>query len=112
MCKKKESSPFWKLLEDIINAIKQEVVTPFGRVNLIVDIVLAAIVVLVFSADRIERFFIIFLSERTPELLKYLSEAETFHAFLVFAFFSILCVIFMFLLIRAGLFQASNKKHD
>ena len=97
MCKNKEAHNFWSLLKLISKLIKDEVTTPFGRVNLVSDLVLAAVVVAIFTVDTIERIAITVVSIWNQKIMEYLSNADTLIAFIILIVFFAVCLLFLFL---------------
>ena len=70
MCKNNEAPNIWSLLNLVSHLIKSEVSTPFGRVNLVSDLVLAAVVVAIFTVDTIEHVSIAFVSIWNQEIFE------------------------------------------
>lgn len=59
------------------------------------DIVLAAVVVAIFTANTFETITIAIVSIWNPAIIEYLSSADTLTAFILLAVFSVLCLIFV-----------------
>lgn len=97
MCKDKETHNFWFLLNQIVKTIKSEVTTTFGRVNLISDLVLAAVVVAIFTVDTIEHVAITVVSIWNKEIMEYLSSADTLTALIILVCFFVTCLTFLFI---------------
>lgn len=87
----------WSLLNRVLNVIKSEVTTVAGRVNLISDLVLAAVVVAIFTADALERIAIAFASIWNQKIIEHLSNADALTAFIILFVFFIICLIFLFI---------------
>ena len=96
MCKNKENSQAWPLLSQIVKLIKSEVTTAAGRMNLISDIILAIIVLGVFTANTLERIAITVVSVWNPEIASHLTSADTLIAFIILVGFFVLCLIFLY----------------
>jgi len=96
MCKNKENFSFWSLLNQVLAAVKSEFTTKAGRVNLVSDIILAAVVVAIFTVNTFEQIAIIVVSIWNPAIMEYLSSADTLTAFIFLVIFSILCLAFLF----------------
>ena len=96
MSKNKETINIWSLLSKIPKLILSEVTTTFGRVNLISDLVLAAVVISIFTVDTIERVAIIFASIFNDELTQHISNAEPLIAFIILVVFFAACLSFVY----------------
>ena len=96
MCKKKGNRSFWALLGKMVALLKKEITTTIGRVNFAFDIVLAAVVATVFTANTVERILFSVISIWNPEIERYLSDTNTLVAFIIFAVFSVICLWFIY----------------
>lgn len=96
MSEKKENHRFWALLGKIFTLLKKEVTTTIGRVNLASDLVLAAVVVTVFTANTVERAIFAIISIWNPEIEQHLSDANTLIAFMLFVAFTVICLVFIY----------------
>jgi len=95
--RKKETSTslFMQLLEKITAIIGKEFTSTIGKVNLISDIILAAIVVLLFVADKIVQLATIISSIFNQDLTQYLSAKTSLYALVLLMVFFILCIVFI-----------------
>lgn len=95
MSKNDNNLNFWSLLNRLATLIKSEVTTKFGRVNLVSDIILAAVVVAIFTVDILERVAITVVSIWNPAIMQYLSDASVLIAFIILVCFFVVCLIFL-----------------
>ncbi len=95
--KKKETSTslFMQLLEKMTAIIGKEFTSTIGKVNLISDMILAAIVVLLFVADKTVQLAITISSIFNQDLTQYLSAKTSIHALVLLMIFFILCIVFI-----------------
>ena len=96
MSEKKEKLNIWSLLKELSKLINKEVTTTAGKVNLISDLALAAVVATIFAVDTFERIAIAIVSIWNPKIMEYLSSADTLTAFIILVGFFVLCLIFLF----------------
>ena len=96
MCKNKDALGFWSFLNHVATTIKSEFTTKVGRVNLISDMVLAAVVVAIFAANTFEQITSIVVSIWNPNIMEHLSSADALIAFILLVVFSALCLVFLF----------------
>ena len=97
MCKNKETISVWSLLNKISMIMKSEFTTKVGRVNLVSDLILAAVVVAIFTANTFERIAIAIVSIWNVGIMEYLSDASTLTAFIILVIFFVSCLIFLFI---------------
>lgn len=96
MSNNKENFNIWSLLSQIPKLIKSEVTTTPGKVNLVSDLVLAAVVVAIFTVNTVERIVIAVVSIWNNEIIEHLSDASTLIAFIILVCFFVTCLIFLY----------------
>lgn len=106
MGKKKEETNIWSVLNQIPKIIKSEFTTTAGKVNLVCDLLLAAVVAAIFAANTFERVVIAVVSIWNSGITEYLSSADTIVALLILVGFFIACLIFVHI---AEKFTTSTK---
>lgn len=96
MSKDKRLFTIWPLLNELAKLIKSEVFTTVGRVNLACDLVLAAVVVAIFTANTFERVAIAVVSIWNSTITEYLSDASALTAFIILVLFFAACLVFLY----------------
>lgn len=96
MAHKKEAHNEWSFLNQIMKLIKSEVTTTAGKVNLTSDLILAGVVVAIFTANALERITIAIVSIWNNAIIEYLSDASTLVAFAILVGFFVVCLAFLF----------------
>lgn len=97
MSKNSKTPNIWSLFGSIPRLISGEFTTKFGRMNLVCDLVLAAVVVAIFTVSTFERIAIVIASIWNKEITEHLSNAETLTAFILLVGFFIVCLIFVYI---------------
>ena len=98
MCKSSNNQKLWPLLAKILDLIKNEVTTTAGKVNLISDLILAAVVATIFVASSFETIALAIISIWNNALTDYIFDANSLIAFAILVFFFVVCLIFLYIM--------------
>ena len=96
MSKNDKAFSIWSLLNQIPKLIKSEVTTTVGKVNLASDLILAAVVVAIFTVNTVEQVAIAIISIWNTEITEHLSDASTLVAFTILVVFFAACLVFLY----------------
>ncbi len=85
-----------KIFSLLIPAIKSEITSQAGKVNLFIDLIIACVVVVLFLGDKAVQIATVISAIFRLDIANYLSSSTTLTAFILFLCFSIACLVFVY----------------